>query len=129
MGDYSKKCKVETIKQPPFGYMAVFNRIKLGEPDSDCGTDRTIAIKLDKDNYKSFLYSNIDDNGTIVNLTEDNIDKYIDKTVNMYSVLYCVGDKICNKCAGESFKKLGMDYVDVPNMSVSNMLKLFKEDN
>jgi len=42
-------------------------------------------------------------------LDGETIDKYVGKTVKMRSPMFCTDDKICNKCAGELFFKLGIE--------------------
>ena len=46
--------------------------------------------------------------GGLTLLTEKNIKNFVGKKVRMISPLFCKGDKVCNKCAGELFYKLGV---------------------
>ena len=88
--------------------MAAFQTVVLDKPKSDCGTKVTLKIKLTKNNYKLFLYRNIKVGNNIVNLTDDNITKYINSYINLYDPMCCTGDKLCNKCAGDLYYKLGI---------------------
>jgi hypothetical protein len=88
--------------------MAAFQTVVLDKPKSDCGTKVTLKIKLTKENYKMFLYRNIKVGSSIINLTDDVISKYINSYINLYDPTYCIGDKICNKCAGNLYYKLGI---------------------
>ena len=53
-------------------------------------------------------------------LTGDNMDKYIDKVVKMRSPMYCIGDKLCNKCAGELYYKIGIKNIGLTTSSVGS---------
>lgn len=55
-----------------------------------------------------FLYRYILDGGKLVMLNKNNISKYIGKQVMMRSPMFCKSEKICNKCAGDLFYKLGI---------------------
>ena len=81
----------------------------LDDYGSDCGTKRTLDVKLTNTIKKDYMYRYIvTDNGSLVLLTPENMDKYIGKTVKMRSPMMCVGEKICNHCAGDLFYKLGI---------------------
>ena len=41
------------------------------------------------------------DRGKVVMLTDENIKSYVGKEIHLRTPMYCLGDKICNKCAGE----------------------------
>jgi len=82
--------------------------IVLDEPGSDCGTKFFLKIKITDGLKDIFIDRYISDGGKLVLLTKTNIDNYVNKTVLMRSPLYCKGDKICSKCAGELFYKLGI---------------------
>ena len=83
----------------------------LGEKDSDCGSTRYLKVLITKSNKKNFEYRYIKEGNKLILLTPDVIDKYIDKTVEMRTVMYCktVGKEgaICNKCAGDFYYKMG----------------------
>ena len=81
----------------------------LDDYGSDCGTKRTLDVKLTNTIKKDYMYRYIvADNGSLVLLTPENMDKYVGKTVKMRSPMMCVGEKICNHCAGDLFYKLGI---------------------
>lgn len=90
------------------GYMgkqmqSAFQHIILDEPNSDCGTKKLLDIEIE-DQYKSlFTYRYIMEKDKEVLLTPENIKSYVGKRVKMRSPMYCKGDKICNKCAGELY--------------------------
>ena len=87
--------------------LAAFQSEVLGDKDSDCGTSKTIPITITNKNATEYIYRYIVENGKIIQLTSDNINKYIGKTVNMRTPMYCVGTGknkcLCNKCAGDYY--------------------------
>jgi hypothetical protein len=48
------------------------------------------------------------ENGGLVLLTPDNIEEYIGKTVQYRSPLYCQSDNLCEKCAGDLYRRIGI---------------------
>ena len=55
-------------------------------------------------------------------LTEENKDKYLNKTVNFRSPIGCLSEKICSKCAGERYYKLGIENAGLTAGRISNGL-------
>lgn len=103
--------------------------VMLDEPGSDCGTKYFQTITITEDMKSMFLYRYIldpsasghDEKGLVL-LTDNNINNYVGKTVKMRSPLFCKGDKICNKCAGELFYKLGVSNAGLLNSTLSGAL-------
>ena len=58
-----------------------------------------------------FLYRFVLDGGKLVELTNDNIDKYTGRHIQMRSPMFCKGDILCEHCAGTLFKR-----IDVKNV-------------
>lgn len=79
----------------------------LDEHGTDCGTKKTISVNITAKNRNDFEYRYIVENGKLVELKPDIIDRYIGRTVNLRTPMYCLNDHICNKCAGEMNYKLG----------------------
>ena len=88
----------------------VFEHITLDKPGSDCGTKRTIEVKLTDNMIDYVYYHYIVEGGKLIELTSDNIEKYKGKTVKLRFSSLCEnkGNKICNKCAGNKFYRLGV---------------------
>ena len=103
-------------------FLAAFQGIVLDESGSDCGTKLYLDVKLTNDIKRDVLYRYILDAGKLVLLTDDNIDKYVGKVVKMRSPMYCKGDKICSKCAGVMFEKLGIKNVGLTTTKVTTTL-------
>ena len=92
----------------------------LDEPGSDCGSKRTLDIVIPEKRTSDYLYRYIIENGKLVCLTSDVINKYIGKTVHMRSPMYCGGKYICSKCAGENFYMLGKRNIGLLTTRVSS---------
>lgn len=80
----------------------------VADPDrhSDCGSKVTLRTKINSFNKKMYLYRYINKNGKKEMLTEDNINSYVGKEVDMYDICTCIGDKVCNKCTGDFYYML-----------------------
>jgi hypothetical protein len=102
--------------------MAAMQTETLDEHGSDCGTKKTLEIELTAGNKSDYLYRYIIERNKLICLTPENIDKYIGKTVHMRSPMYCIGDKLCNMCAGENFYKLGKESIGLASVRVSSSL-------
>ena len=77
--------------------------------EGDCGTQVTLPFEITAANCKKCIGKNIvDDNGNIFPLTRNNINDYIDKTVNMRSAITCRHTNgVCEVCAGLIHRNLG----------------------
>ena len=77
------------------------------DPNSDCGTQSTIPIKVTKKNKQYLIFRNIKEGGKIKQTTLHHINDYIGKTIHMYSPQCCCNKVICAKCAGRLFYDMG----------------------
>jgi hypothetical protein len=89
-----------------------FNSLSLAE--EDCGTDSYFPLYIiSKQDIKKYLFRNVrlaNSNDPFEPLTIDNIDKYIQKRLDMRSILFCRSKKgICKKCFGELYKFNGIE--------------------
>ena len=109
---------------------------RLDVKGSDCGTQKTIEIKLTRTNMKDFKYRYIVENGKLVELTPEELEKRVDKVVHLRTPMYCLDELgACNVCAGnmnymldnlnmglgcsrcaETLKKLGMKKFHISNL-------------
>jgi hypothetical protein len=80
-GPYARAKKTEIGGYWEKLFLSAFQHIVLNPKDSDCGTDRTIEITLNKDNIKNMMYSYIKEGSRLIELTSKNMDSYKDKTV------------------------------------------------
>jgi len=107
---------------------AVYQGEVLDEPGSDCGSKMTRTFFLTPGNYKKVKYRWIVDNGKLVCLTPDIAPKYFNKEIHMRSPLFCCGEKLCSKCAGDLFYRLKIKNIGLttPDISSSYLRKLMK---
>lgn len=93
-------------------------------PGTDCHTKRTKKVTITNDNADMWMYSYIMENGKPVELTSDNIDKYIGKTVNMRYASLCESkDGICNICAGNLFSRLNINNIGIACYNICSVIK------
>lgn len=100
----------------------------LDEKGTDCGTKRGIDIDITEENKKDYLYRYIVKNGKPVELTDDNIDSYVGKTVEMRSPMTCLKTKkgrMCNICAGNFYYMIGLDTIGLSASRIGNDLTRF----
>jgi hypothetical protein len=96
--------------------------VTLDEPGSDCGTTQFLKVTITDKQKKMFLHRYILDGGKLVLTDEKNIKGYVGKQVQMRSPLFCKGDKICSKCAGELFYKMGIRNAGLLSTTMSGNL-------
>lgn len=96
-------------------------------PNTDCGTKRTIKVTLTKKNIDNWMYSYyIKPNGDVEEITSENADKLIGKTVNMRYSSLCERSKdgcICEKCAGTLFRRAGIENCGLTSMVMMSSVK------
>lgn len=104
-GPYSRSKKTEIGGYWEGLFSAAMQTITIDEPGSDCGTKKYIRVELTKKNIKDFMYNWIvEKDGSLIELTSENKDKYIGKIVNMRFSIFCKSKTgICSKCAGNFF--------------------------
>ena len=93
-------------------------------PDSDCHTHKTKEVYLTNDNLNVWMYSYIVDNGQLVELTEDKIPKYLNKTVKFRFSGFCeLKEGICSVCAGNLFNRIGIKNIGISAYCICSSLK------
>jgi hypothetical protein len=93
---------------------------------SDCGTTRTITVTLTKKNIKDWMYCFVKEGNKYVEITTENRDKYIGKTVQMRYSSMCANKKdgaICEKCMGTLYNRIGIKNVGLGTMICMSSLK------
>ena len=118
----------KAIKTAEGGYMtkqlfAANQNIQVDEPGSDCGTTRGLVVVLTKNNVKEFYEQYLIDGRNLILITEDLPAKYFNKKVIIRSPMYCTSEKLCNKCAGERFYKLGVSNAGLFSSSLAGQLQ------
>lgn len=123
-GPYARAKKTEVFGYYEKLFLNAFQHVILDKPGSDCGTKRTITVTLDKEMINSMMYSYIVEGNHLVELTSENRDKYMGKTVKMRFSSLCENPKICNKCAGNLFYRLGIQNIGVATPQLASRVKV-----
>ena len=79
----------------------------------DCGTTKTVSVNINDSNAKLLEFRYIVDNGKLVCLTRDVMPKYIGKTVNLRSPIYCRSHKLCKACYGDLMHVYNTKFVGI----------------
>lgn len=121
------------------GYLAkksnqTLNAVMAAEKGSDCGTKMTLDVFIYPSMKNDYLNRYIVENGKLVELTIDNIDKYVNTTVHMRSVMYCKMKEpyYCNMCLGNQPYLLGLEHFGlaisrIPNKLLTLSMKKFHD--
>lgn len=124
-GPYSRAKKTEVGGYWEKLFVAAFQHLTLDAPESDCGTKRFITVSLDEDNINEWMYNYIIEGSNLVELTSDNMSKYIGKTVKMRFSSMCESKTgFCNKCFGNLFYRINIKNVGVSSAQIPGKVKL-----
>ena len=124
-GPYARSKKTEIGGYWEKLFVSANQTIILDEPGSDCGSKHYIEITLTKGNLQNYMYNYIiKPDGSLEELTSDNVDKYIGKKVKMRFSIFCKSKTgICNKCAGNFFYRRGNRNIGVATSQIASILK------
>ena len=121
------------------GYLAkksnqTLNAVMADKKGSDCGTKMTIDVFIYPSMKNDYLNRYIVENGKLVELTVDNIDKYVNTTVHMRTALFCKCKEpyYCNVCLGNQPYLLGLEHFGlaisrIPNKLLTLSMKKFHD--
>lgn len=125
-GPYSRAKKTETGGYWEKQFLRAFQHLKLLPKGSDCGTKKTLSIYLTEKNIDGWMYSYIVDGNNTVELTSQNKNKYLNKTVKIRFSALCEAKDghFCNKCAGNLFYRLGIENVGAATPQVPSKVKV-----
>lgn len=125
-GPYSRSKKTELGGYWEKLFLTSLQHVVLKEPGSDCGTNRHITLKVTAKNIGSIMYCYIINNdGSLTEITSENKDKFIGKTVKLrFSSMCEAKDGICNKCAGNLFYRLGIRNIGAATPQIPSKLKV-----
>lgn len=109
-------------------FLRAFEHLRLGPKGSNCGTKRTITLTLTKYVEDLMMYSYIvEKDGNLVELTSENRDKYLNKTVKMRFSSMCEYKDhglICNACAGNMYYRDGIMNIGTATPQLASEIKL-----
>ena len=125
-GPYSRSQKTRYGGYNEKLFTRATQHIKIA-PNTDCGTKRTIKVTLTEKNIKNWMYSYfVKSNEELEEITSDNKDKLIGKTVNMRFSSLCTRSKdggICECCAGTLFRRAGIENAGLTSMVMMSSVK------
>lgn len=94
--------------------------------NSDCGTTYLLETMLPTGNIHDYDYRFIQENGKLVCLYPEVIEKYKGKTVKMRSVMFCKGTTNvhckCSRCAGLYYYKVGKSAIGLQSGKMATTL-------
>ena len=124
-GPYARAKKTEVGGAMEKMFVRAFQHVMIDTSITDCGTKRTIEVKLTKDNIGDWMYSYIVEGSKLVELTSKTKDQYIGKTVHLRYSSLCESKKgICPTCAGSLFTRLGITNVGVASYAICSSVKV-----
>lgn len=125
-GPYARARKTQTGGYLEKKFTNATQHIKVGKPGSDCGSKNYVTITLTKKNISQWMYCFVvGDNGSLTEITTDNKDKFIGKTVKFRFSSLCESKNgvICEKCAGTLYNRIGIENIGLGAMVYASSLK------
>lgn len=110
-----------------------FGYVTLDKEGSDCGSTKTIKVTITNNNLNIFMYCWIKEGSKLIELTSQNKDKYIGKTVQLRFPIYCKSKTgYCSKCAGNLYyrtnrKNVGMCTPIIPSILKNSNMSAFHD--
>lgn len=93
------------------------------DPNSDCGTTKGLVVKIEDPSEFKYRFVMLG-NGKLEEITSENIAQYKNKTVKIRSPLYCKTEKLCAKCLGTLYQRMGMNNVGLLAVGQGNGLMM-----
>lgn len=110
------------------GYMSkvlysVFQTMNIQEDGTDCGTKKGLPVVLTKGNLNDYVDQYIIDGNKLIAIDENLPSEYMNHTVYLRSPMYCTSDKLCSKCAGKRFYKVGIEDIGLTVPALAGSLQ------
>lgn len=106
-GPYSRNKKTQIGGYWEKLFVSAFQHLRIGPPNSNCGTKRTVSVHLTDNNISEWMYSYIVEKDSLIELTSKNKDKYKGKQVKFRFSAKCeCKDYYCSKCVGNFFYRM-----------------------
>ena len=118
----------KAIKTAEGGYMskqlfAANQNIEVDEEGTDCGAINGLTVVLTKDNLSDYIDQYIMDGKKLVLIDEKLPSTYMNHPVKLRSPMYCLSKKICSKCAGQRYYKVGIERIGLSSAALSGALQ------
>ena len=121
-GSYPKAVGTQVAGYLSKQLTAAMQSVVLDVPNSDCGTKGSLKVNFGPPLKNDLLYRYVVEGNKLVCIDDSNIDKYVGKDIKLRSPMYCIGKKLCNKCAGDMYYKLGLTNIGLTATRVSSTL-------
>ena len=125
-GPYSRAIMTSSGGYREKQFTNAMQHLKVDKQGTDCGSDKYITVDLNNKNIKDYMYCFIKDGSKLVEITSDNKNKYIGKTVKMRFSAFCKNKKdgyICEKCIGTLYRRIGITNIGLGSMIMMSSLK------
>lgn len=126
-GPYNRGIKTQLGGHWEKLFKSAFEPIVIDEPNTDCGTKKCITVTLTNSNIKGFMYSWIQSGNSLIELTSQNKDKYMGKTLKIRFPIYCKQKSktgsYCAKCSGNLLYRVGRKNIGVISPMIPSILK------
>lgn len=106
-------------------FLSAFQHLVLDKAGSDCGTKKYIEVELTNDNIEMYMYSYIIQGSSLVEITSQNRNSFIGKTVKMRFGSLCESKTgFCNKCAGNLYYRLGIENIGLTSTKIPTKIMM-----
>lgn len=123
-GPYSRSRETQVGGYMEKQFTRATQHLKILPKGSDCGSTHYIEITLTKKNIRDWMYSFVITNNGLVEITSENMDKFIGKTVKLrFSAMCKAKNGICEACAGTLFRRIGVENVGLVTMTMASSVK------
>ena len=103
-------------------FYSVFQSMTIDEDGSDCGTNKGLSVVLTKGNLRDYVDQYIMDGKKLILIDEDLPSEYMNHTVMLRSPMYCMSDKLCSRCAGKRFYKVGISDIGLTTPALTGSI-------
>lgn len=89
------------------------SNLELSKDLDDCGTKDYLDVYVNDDKKSRMLLGRyfIDENNELVNITKENRESLIGKTIKLRSPILCTSQQICHKCYGDLWKNIHSTFI------------------
>lgn len=122
-GPYARAKKTELGGYWEKLLLQALQHVILDEPGTDCKTNRFIYKNVTEKNISEIMYCYVIEGDKLTEITSQNKDKYINKRIKIRYSSRCESTRICNKCAGNLFYRLGIRNIGAATPQVASRLK------
>ncbi len=132
-GPYYRAKKTEVGGYYEKLFRNAFQHIVLLPEGTDCKTEGYVEVIPTKKTIGLYMYMYVIEGGKLTEITSDNMNKFVDKTIKLRFPTECKAKKgICNKCMGNLFyrvniKNAGISLTKIPSTLKNIMMKNFHD--